>query len=137
MPPHPPSPPTHLLLFFMCSSRLMGGGGGVHALSRHTMHMLLAGFAGAREATVFGAHVATKGRPGYRAPAPHLTKGAPALPTDVQALSQLVAQQVIQQLWGVSHLPPYRPPVCPPIPVTLHMGWAADQGSLAPMPAPP
>ena len=84
-------------------------------------------------------HVATKGRPSYRAPAPHLTAGAPALPTDVQALSQLVAQQVVQQLWGSHHPPPCPAPAYPPVPVTSHTGWAADQGSLAsvsPLPRP-
>ena len=82
-------------------------------------------------------HVATKGWPSYRAPAPRLTAGAPALPTDMQTLSQLVAQQVVQQLWGSPHPPPCRPPAYPPVPVTSHTGWAADQGSLAPVPSPP
>ena len=126
------------------------------APGRHTMHAPLAGFAGAREATVFGAplfldavaslpsafpgprysalgpgfpqqpHGAAEGSPSYRAPASHLTAGAPALPTDVQALSHLVAQQVIQQLWGSHHPPPCRPPTYPPFPVTLHTGRAVD-----------
>ena len=52
-------------------------------------------------------HMATKEGPSYRAPAPHLTAGAPALPMDVQALSRLVAQQVVQQLLGSHHPPPW------------------------------
>ena len=52
-------------------------------------------------------------------------------------LSQLVVQQVVQQLWGSHHPPPCRPPTYPSVPVTSHMGWAADQEPLAPMPSPP
>ena len=82
-------------------------------------------------------HGATEGSPSYRATAPHLTAWAPALPTEVQALSQLVVQQVIQQLWGSHHPPPCCPPTCPPVPVTLHTGWAADRGFVSTMPPSP
>ena len=53
------------------------------------------------------------------------------------ALSQLVAHQVAQQLWGSHHLPPCRPPAYLPVPVTSHTGQALGQGPLAPVPSPP
>ena len=98
------------------------------------MYAPLAGFAGARGATTFGMppfpgavaslpsafpgprnpaqgpgfsqqpSLAAWGGPTCRAPVSHLTAGASALP-DMQALSQLVAHQVAQQLWGSQHLP--------------------------------
>ena len=72
----------------------------------------------------------------HRAPAPHPPAGASALP-DMQALSQLVAHQVAQQLWGSHHPPPCRPPAYPPVPVTSHTGQVLGQGPLAPMPSTP
>ena len=83
------------------------------------------------------APVACLVRPTFKAPKPHLSAGASAFPTDLQALSQQVVQQVAQQLWGSQHPQPCCPPPFPPVPVTSGVGPASGQRAHSPVPPPP